>query len=76
MFLTSSIRKQGSNIFSVGYHSPIRTELNLMSLKHWTILLGRPRVVMISLSISKSLIRIGRERIRVDSRKMVIRRIF
>jgi hypothetical protein len=69
MFLASRMRNQGYNVSSVGYYNPIRIKLSLMSLKNWRISLGRPYVVTISISIRKIVLRIGRERIRVDFRR-------
>jgi len=69
MFLTSRIKIKGYNISLVDFHSLFKTKLNLIGQRHWKTLSGRPGVVMISLSIRKSLLRIGRERIRVDSRR-------
>jgi hypothetical protein len=63
------MRKKGYNVSSVGFHSPIRIELNLMSLRPWRIPLGRLSVVMTNPSIGRSLLGIGREKINLDFKK-------
>jgi len=64
VFLTSRIKNKVYNIFSMGIHSPIRKNLNLMSLIPWRIPLGMPSSTMISPSISRTLLGIGRVKTR------------
>jgi hypothetical protein len=40
-----------------------------MRLRHWRILLGRLSVIMINTIIGRTLLRIGRERIKLDFRR-------
>jgi hypothetical protein len=54
----------------MGYHSLARIELSSINPRRWRLLFGRLSVVIISLSISKRIQKIGRGRKIVDSRRI------
>jgi len=56
------MRRRESNILSKDYHSPTNIELNLTSPRCWKTPFERPNVFLMSISISMSLPRIGKEK--------------
>jgi hypothetical protein len=63
------MRRKGSNIFSVGFHSHTKNKLNSTNPRHQKTPFKRLNVVTMSLSTSMSPLRTGKEGTRVDSRR-------